>query len=132
MQHEHQHNEEHQTKSGSDGQARQPAPSGGFHSRAAAAAQLPEQNRSRAPPPPALFSSDDLTVRVSRVNGAFDKGYRSNWSDEDFRVGEAMAITKPQQSVKRGTQPHPSVHHQFLYKLEDRAGEPLHGTWNSP
>ena len=35
--------------------------------------------------------------------------------------------------VKRGREPHrlPPVGHQFLYKLEDRDVEPLHGTWNS-
>ena len=127
---------EHHSKSGSDGHARQPAASGGLPARAAAAAAAaahrPAQNRSHPPPPPpALLSSDEQTVRVSRVKGAFEKGYLPNWSEEDFRVREAMAFTKPGPRERRGTRHHPLVRHQFLYKLEDRAGEPLHGTWNS-
>ena len=33
--------------------------------------------------------------------------------------------------MNRGTRLHQPARHQFLYKLEDRAGEPLHGTWHS-
>ena len=50
-------------------------------------------------------------VRVSKVKGAFDKGYIPNWSEEHFLV----------QSHRRNP--------RTVYKLTDKEGEELKGSW---
>ena len=50
-------------------------------------------------------------VRVSKVKGAFEKGYIPNWSEEHFLV----------QSDKRNP--------RTVYKLTDKEGEELKGSW---
>ena len=52
-------------------------------------------------------------VRISDNKGTFEKGYLPQWSEEDFRIREVR----------------PEAGHRTVYKLEDRAGEPLHGAW---
>ena len=56
-------------------------------------------------------------VRISRVKGVFEKGYAPNWSAEDFRIRE---IVEP--SDVGGAE-------RTTYKLEDRSGEPISGSW---
>ena len=50
-------------------------------------------------------------VRISKVKGAFDKGYIPNWSEDHFLV----------QSDK--TTP------RWVFKLSDKGGEELKGSW---
>jgi len=50
-------------------------------------------------------------VRVSKVKGAFDKGYVPNWSEEHFLI----------QSQRRNP--------RTVYKLADKGGEELKGSW---
>ena len=58
-------------------------------------------------------------VRISNVKGVFEKGYVPNWSEEDFRIREVL------RADARGERFRPRV----IYKLEDRAGEPIKGSW---
>ena len=57
-------------------------------------------------------------VRISQVKGAFAKGYAPNWSAEDFRIARVVDGEKEKEKEGRTT-----------YKLEDRAGELLAGSW---
>ena len=80
----------------------------------------PAENRSPpARPPRALLSSDEQTVGASHVQGAFDKDYRSYCSEKEFRVRDAIAITKPRRPVQGGTESRPNARDHFLYKRED-------------
>ena len=56
-------------------------------------------------------------VRISSVKGAFEKGYLPNWSEEDFRIRDV--ILAPGHSPSAKTE----------FKLEDRSGEPIQGSW---
>ena len=56
-------------------------------------------------------------VRISTVKGAFEKGYLPNWSEEDFRIREVIFAPRHSPSAKT------------VYKLEDRSGEPIQGSW---
>lgn len=89
--------------------ARRPAP-----------APAPRSHRS-APPKAATEegeSGDELLhsgaiVRISRIKGEFEKGYEQNWSMEDFRIRDFTDRPGGQR----------------VYKLEDKAGEPIQGIW---
>ena len=56
-------------------------------------------------------------VRISSVKGAFEKGYLPNWSEEDFRIRDVFLAPAHSPSAKT------------VYKLEDRSGEPIQGSW---
>lgn len=53
-----------------------------------------------------------MRVRISKVKGNFEKGYLPNWSQEDFIIKDV---------IERGGE------ERRIYKLEDRAGEPIQG-----
>lgn len=55
------------------------------------------------------------TVRISRTKGIFEKGYLPNWSREVFKIVEVQVPFSPESPV--------------VYKLEDRAGEVLQGSF---
>ena len=59
-----------------------------------------------------------MMVRISHIKGAFEKGYLPNWSEEDFRIREIVESPPVANSRQR-----------TVYKLDDREGEPVHGTW---
>ena len=67
------------------------------------------QKRS-VPAPSSKFKTNDI-VRISRVKGAFGKGYTENFTEELFRVSKLLR-TNP-----------------VTYKLEDLAGDQLLGTF---
>ena len=50
-------------------------------------------------------------LHVSKVKGAFDKGYVPNWGEEDFLI----------QSQRRNP--------RTVLKLADKGGEPIKGSW---
>ena len=50
-------------------------------------------------------------VRISKVKGAFDKGYIPNWSEEHFLVQSAKSTPRR------------------VFKLIDKGGEELKGSW---
>ena len=59
-----------------------------------------------------IFANKTLEMgRISKVKGAFDKGYIPNWSEEHFLV----------QSDKDNP--------ERVFKLVDKAGEELQGSW---
>ena len=87
----------------------------------------PSRAAPRAPPPPAPPSYDPdpllkpgAMVRISRVKGDFEKGYLPNWSEEDFRVREIV-------DAPIGSSGGPGS--RRVYKLSDRAGEPIFGIY---
>lgn len=55
---------------------------------------------------------DEKKVRISRVKGAFEKGYKPNWSEEHFFVTG-----------------HSDRGPRRVYKLKDDSDEPIHGSW---
>ena len=61
--------------------------------------------------PPKLNMTPGQAVRVSRVKGAFDKGYLPNWTEQHFRL--------------EGT----SARDRRVYKLQNIRGEPINGTY---
>ena len=73
---------------------------------------MAEEARGSAP----LELRPGTVVRISQVKGAFEKGYAPNWSAEDFRI--ARVVDEGKGRRRRTT-----------YKLEDRSGEPLPGSW---
>ena len=61
--------------------------------------------------PPKLSMTPGQAVRVSRVKGAFDKGYLPNWTEQHYRL--------------EGT----SAGDRRVYKLQNIRGEPIDGTY---
>ena len=57
-------------------------------------------------------------VRISRIKGAFEKGYMPNWSREQFTVSSMVP-----QADKRSRNSRP------VYTLKDESGEELRGKW---
>ena len=60
--------------------------------------------------------NDGAKVRISRIKGAFDKGYMPNWSSEQFTVSSTVP-----QADKRSRNPRP------VYTLKDESIEELRG-----
>ena len=61
---------------------------------------------------------DGAKVRLSRIKGAFDKGYMPNWSREQLTVSSMVP-----QADKRSRNSRP------VYTLKDESGEELRGKW---
>ena len=55
-------------------------------------------------------------VRISQVKGAFEKVYAPNWIADDFRIVQVV-----EEDAEKGG--------RTTFKLEDRAGELLAGSW---
>ena len=53
------------------------------------------------------------TVRIPKWKGDFSKGYEPKWTEEEFKVKEKIGVQHPQP----------------VYKLEDRGGEEIIGTF---
>ena len=75
---------------------------------------MAEEARGSAP----LELRPGTVVRISQVKGAFEKGYAPNWSAEDFRIARVVDEGKGRRQ-------------RTTYKLENRSGEPLAGSWYS-
>ena len=83
-------------------------------------------------------ASNGGMVRISNLKGLFEKGYMPNWSEEDFRVREAVyhpnlnstSSRKPPASGKKvSSSSNNNNNNNIVYKLEDKEGESIQGTW---